>query len=161
MTRSASSPSSQPLSPSTPSSATTAKASRRSRLSALEAGADDYIVKPFDPEELRLRVANALASRRRFAERLLAEGKAIPFVPLELPESAPGRDLAAALDAVLRERMGDEDLSVDDLADALAMSRATLYRKAEETLGMTPMELLCTFRLKQASGTPAYRRQGE
>jgi DNA-binding response OmpR family regulator len=34
----------------------TPKASRQSRLSALEGGADDYLVKPFDPEELRLRV---------------------------------------------------------------------------------------------------------
>ena len=129
----------------------TAKASRQSRLSALEGGADDYLVKPFDPQELRLRVGNALASRRRFAERLLAEGRALPFVPLELPGSRPDRDFETSLDAVLRERMGDEDFGVDDMASTMAMSRATLYRKADDALGMSPMELLWTFRLKQAA----------
>ncbi len=54
------------------------------------------------------------------------------------------------LGEVLRERMGDEDLDVDQMADALAMSRATLYRKCEEAFGVTPKECLWTFRLLQA-----------
>jgi AraC-like DNA-binding protein len=37
------------------------------------------------------------------------------------------------------------------MADALAMSRATLYRKADEALATTPKELLWTFRLKHAA----------
>lgn len=129
----------------------TARASRESRLSALEGGADDYLVKPFDPEELRLRVRNALASRQRFAQRLLSEGKTVPFVPLALPESSRGHDFVMELDAVLRERMGDEDFDVDAMASAMAMSRATLYRKADEALGMSPMEWLWKFRLTQAA----------
>lgn len=129
----------------------TAKASRQSRLSALEGGADDYLVKPFDPEELRLRVGNALASRRRLAERLVGDGKTLPFVPLALPETRPGHDFAMQLDVVLRERMGDEDFDIDQMADTLAMSRATLYRKADEALGMSPMEWLWKFRLEQAA----------
>jgi DNA-binding response OmpR family regulator len=129
----------------------TAKASRQSRLSALEGGADDYLVKPFDPEELRLRVGNALASRRRFAERLRANGRAMPFVPIEAPVAASHRDFVASLDAVLRERMHDEDLDVDGIAGPLAMSRATLYRKCDEAFGMSPKECLWTFRLKQAA----------
>jgi signal transduction histidine kinase/DNA-binding response OmpR family regulator len=127
----------------------TAKASRQSRLSALEGGADDYLVKPFDPEELRLRVGNALASRRRLAHRLRANGKAMPFVPIEVADSGH-RDFAARLDAVLRERMADEDLDVDGMADALAMSRATLYRKCDEAFGVSPKQCLWTFRLRQS-----------
>jgi len=129
----------------------TARASRQSRLSALEGGADDYLVKPFDPEELRLRIANALESRRRFAERLRAEGKAVPFIPIDLPDARNGHDFASKIEAVLRERMGDEDFDVDDMAEAMAMSRATLYRKAGEILGVSPKELLWTFRLRQVA----------
>jgi CheY-like chemotaxis protein len=129
----------------------TAKASRQSRLSALEGGADDYLVKPFDPEELRLRVGNALASRRRFAERLRANGKAMPFVPIETPLAGSHRDFSTSLDTMLRERMDDEDLDVDRMADALAMSRATLYRKCDEAFGVSPKECLWTFRLRQAA----------
>ena len=41
----------------------TRKWERESRLQALELGADDYITKPFDIEELKLRVKNALRHR--------------------------------------------------------------------------------------------------
>lgn len=39
----------------------TARTERHDRLAALEIGADDYMVKPFDPQELCLRVRNLLA----------------------------------------------------------------------------------------------------
>ena len=38
---------------------------RRDRIAGLELGADDYITKPFDIEELRLRVQNAMARAER------------------------------------------------------------------------------------------------
>ena len=38
-------------------------------ISGLENGADDYITKPFNPEELRLRVRNLLQSRKQFREK--------------------------------------------------------------------------------------------
>jgi AraC-like DNA-binding protein len=38
--------------------------------------------------------------------------------------------------------MGDEDFAVDAMANALAMSRATRYRKTEDALGVSPTELL-------------------
>lgn len=38
----------------------TAKAAHQSRIEGLSAGADDYLIKPFHPDELRLRVRNQL-----------------------------------------------------------------------------------------------------
>jgi diguanylate cyclase (GGDEF)-like protein len=43
----------------------TQKDERRDRIAGLELGADDYITKPFDIEELRLRVQNAIARVER------------------------------------------------------------------------------------------------
>lgn len=129
----------------------TARASRRSRLSALEGGADDYLVKPFDPRELELRVRNLFAARQRLAERLREQGRVLPFTPLDPPGNGPGLDLAVELERVLREGMADEDFGVAEIAKGLAMSRATLYRKTSEAFGVSPMELLWGYRLDQAA----------
>src|SRR5512136_1279648 len=43
----------------------TQKDERSDRIAGLELGADDYITKPFDIEELRLRVSNAIARQER------------------------------------------------------------------------------------------------
>jgi len=49
----------------------TARHDRQGRLASLGAGADDYITKPFDEDELRARVRNLVLARAR--ERQLAE----------------------------------------------------------------------------------------
>ncbi len=54
----------------------TQKDERSDRLRGLELGADDYITKPFDIEELRLRVQNAIARAER--ERLTDPRSGLP-----------------------------------------------------------------------------------
>ena len=47
----------------------TAKASAESRIQGLRDGVDDYLVKPFDARELKARVDNLIASRKRLLAR--------------------------------------------------------------------------------------------
>lgn len=117
---------------------------------ALEGGADDYIMKPLTPRNSRLRVGNLLAARRRLEERLREEGRDFPLVDLGLAAHRGDPSFAGALEEVLAEHMADEDFGVAAMAKALAMSRATLYRKTQDTLGVAPMEILWRFRLRQA-----------
>ncbi len=52
-------------------------------------------------------------------------------------------------DAV-ESRLGDSELSVEDLAADMNLSRVQLYRKVKSVTGSTPVELLRTARLKRA-----------
>ncbi|HSG48641.1 MAG TPA: ATP-binding protein [Longimicrobiales bacterium] len=129
----------------------TARASHGDMLSGLRGGADDYITKPFDVEEVMLRVRNLIGSRRRFRSRLEAEGIVTPS--LAPPEGRGGAAAAFAADlhAALVDGAGDEDFGVDALARELHMSRSVLYRKAQVLLGRAPMEVVWDFRLDQAA----------
>jgi len=50
---------------------------------------------------------------------------------------------------VVEARMADSDLSVDDLAAAMNLSRVQLYRKVKAISGSSPVELLRTARLNR------------
>jgi DNA-binding response OmpR family regulator len=79
----------------------TALGAREDRIVGLEAGADDYVVKPFDVEEIVLRV-RALA--RRINERARAK------VASPAPAAATLRSGALTVDPVTHEVRGDDTL---------------------------------------------------
>jgi two-component system phosphate regulon response regulator PhoB len=63
----------------------TAKSSEADRIRGLELGADDYLTKPFSPQELTLRVAAVL---RRLQAPAIASGSSLTSGPLTIDRSA-------------------------------------------------------------------------
>lgn len=127
----------------------TAKASAENRIQGLRDGVDDYLVKPFDSRELKARVDNLIASRRRLKERL----DGLPPRPLRATEVAvvPADEaFLARVQAVVEERLGDTDLSVEGLAEALRCDRSYLLRKLRALTGETPSGLIRSLRLQRA-----------
>ena len=130
----------------------TAKAAMPSRLEGLESGADDYLTKPFEPQELRLRIRNRLDQQRRQRDQYRQH------LTTPNPEPAPTEWLPLASDPfwqqlthTLDTHLSDPKLSVDLLADRVNMSRRTLHRKLSAITGMGPNELIRTYRLRQAA----------
>jgi signal transduction histidine kinase/DNA-binding response OmpR family regulator/streptogramin lyase len=144
----------------------TALGDRASRLQGLEEHADDYLVKPFDAEELRLRVRNLLESRQILRQRagtqvygpdarLLETGAAQPA--LHGPRE---RQFLERLREAVASRYVDPETSVAVLAGAVAMTERQLQRKLKSLLNLTPGEYLREFRLQKAAaqlaeGVPA------
>lgn len=131
----------------------TAKAEEADVQDGLDAGADDYVVKPFDVRTLQARIENLIASRRwlrvRFAGRA-SEGpsNSLPGTPAaELEEENPSflQTARAAIDA----RISDEDLTVEALADALGTTRSTLHRRLKTDADVTPSALIRQVRLER------------
>ena len=126
----------------------TAKADRRSKLEGLETGADDYIIKPFDAEELKVRTKNLIEQRRKLREKFREEFRVKPFEEtVRVPED---KLLRKALD-ILRQNMADPEYNVDLLPAELNMSRSQMFRKIGALTGGGPSELLRIMRLKKAA----------
>lgn len=130
----------------------TAKASHESRLDGLRSGADDYITKPFDVDELLLRVQNLIASRRRLRDRLGESRRIAVAVPPPISQQEQAaKQFVADVQRVIEAHLDDEDFSVDAMAAALNMSRSSLYRRAQEVLGRPPMDVVWESRLDVAA----------
>ncbi len=132
----------------------TAKATHQSRIEGLTRGADDYLTKPFQVDELRLRIHNLLRQRQRLREwvhRSLTNPETIQG-PAEIEDPF----LAKVYD-LLEINLDQQTFGVDELAGELAMSRTTLYRKCTTVANLPTSELIQNYRLKRAAD---FLRQG-
>lgn len=126
----------------------TAKAAHESVITGLEAGADEYVTKPFHFDELEARIQNLLLQQQRWRQRMQEE--ALPEVPL--PKLPHVNDLFLQnVYAYLEENMDEPGMDVEKLASAMAMSRRTLGRKLKAVLNISPNELIRRFRLQKAA----------
>ena len=140
---------SNPLTSHIPILLLTAKTALESRIEGLTAGADDYIHKPFQVQELIGRVRNRLEqqqrSRQHYRTQLLREGH-LPVV-----SHSPDDEFMNRVYAVLENRLDDSSFGVEPMAQVIGMSRMHLNRKIKAMTGMTPNELIRTVRLNRAA----------
>lgn len=129
----------------------TARIDTPSRIEGLEDGADDYICKPFDPAELRLRIRNLLRARARLRARYQGQPGTRLSGSAPLPPLPGDTAFQSRLRGVLDHESHDEAFDVAALADRLGMSRTHLHRCAREDFGLSPSELIVRFRLERAA----------
>lgn len=110
---------------------------------ALSAGADDYLAKPFDLDELRARIAGLLRARRRI------ESRTSPPDETSRPPIDEDPWLASARAFVVRH-LDESDWGVTELADALHMDRSALFRRIKATAATAPVDFIRGIRLDAA-----------
>ena len=126
----------------------TAKTSVEDRIEGLETGADDYLTKPFNIKELRVRVKNLIEQRRKLRERIRKE---ILLEPKEIAVTSADERFIKQMLKVIEENMSDQEFSVEQLGSELAMSRMQLFRKIKALTDHSPSEYIRTVRLKRAA----------
>jgi signal transduction histidine kinase/DNA-binding response OmpR family regulator/ligand-binding sensor domain-containing protein len=135
----------------------TAKTTIDAKLKGLRTGADDYLTKPFNTEELLARMTNLVEARRRL--RLLFGQANAAVTPLKNTSDEPATsDFLSELDRaflekanrVLEEHLADEQFSVDDFALKMLISRAQLYRKIKALTDQNTSDYIRRYRLNRA-----------
>ena len=115
----------------------TAKSTDRDRLQGLTTGADAYISKPFNADELTVTIENLLRRQRLMREKYsnaVEEKQEKPEQSLQKNE----REFLEKLTSVVTDTMPDGDLSVDNIASRLCMSGQQMRRKLNAITGETP-----------------------
>lgn len=124
----------------------TAYAMDEQRIQGYDSGADAYLTKPFNAKLLMTRIRNLIDNWKRLkslAEDVTGGGKQ------SLGEVDKG--FVEKLKTLIDEKMGDSELSVEDLGAELGLGRVQLYRKTKSLTGYAPNELLRIARLKKAA----------
>ncbi|MET0466011.1 MAG: ATP-binding protein [Chitinophagaceae bacterium] len=126
----------------------TSRAGHEVKMKGLETGADDFVVKPFHFDELKLRIANILLLQQKQRE----------FLRLQALPSDPGIALPKITDAFIQHvyqlldaHLDDPQLNVDFLARNLSMSRSSLNRKLKSLLDISANDLIRRYRLQRAT----------
>lgn len=124
----------------------TARADVEDKLKALAIGVNEYMLKPFHPTELRVRIKNLIHfSLER--KKWLAEMHSYAAYQ---DQQSPNQELINLAKKDIINHLSDSNYGVIHLAEATALSQRSLARKLKAATGMSPLQFINEIRLQEA-----------
>ncbi|MBX2946331.1 MAG: response regulator [Cyclobacteriaceae bacterium] len=126
----------------------TAKAADEHKLTGLQTGADDYLIKPFNKQELIFKVQNLVQLREKLQEHIKLN---------LLTKATPVKAVSASEQFIMKAKtfvesnLGDASLSVERLAEELNLGREQCYRKIMALTGLSPSAFIRKLKLQRAA----------
>jgi DNA-binding response OmpR family regulator len=112
-----------------------------------EVGADDYIIKPFNSDLLKMKANSLIVNRERLRK---AFSKKFPFEQVLSGSSTFDEQFLDKIYTVMDKYLSDSEFDLDAFSGEIGMSRANLYRKIKALTNFAPNELLKNYRLRAA-----------
>jgi DNA-binding response OmpR family regulator len=128
----------------------TAKNTDEDQLEGLETGADAYLTKPINMDILRRTIVNMLHQRETLRNKFNGSETQEGVVET-VKVNTPNEKLMERIMAVVNRNLSDSDLSVDQIANEVGISRVHLYRKLKELTNQAPQAFIRNLRLRQAA----------
>jgi YesN/AraC family two-component response regulator len=126
----------------------TVKSSIESRLAGLETGADDYLAKPFNSQELIIRSRNLILQRKNLQARYKQK---IEIAPSEIEISSAEKKFIQKAIAQVEQQLDNPTFSIDDFAQQMQLSRVHLHRKLKAITDMNATDFVRNLRLERAA----------
>lgn len=125
----------------------TSKASQEDKVVGLTHGADAYMTKPFDKDELLVRVANLIVQSERLRKQLkIKVSSKDGYSPSEIREVR----FLDKLDDIIANNLHNELFDTIFLCKEIGMSRTQLYRKLKALTGHSTASFIRIARLNKA-----------
>ncbi len=128
----------------------TARAGKESKIEGLETGADDFITKPFDLEELQARINNLIQQRKKLKSIFLKNIGSISDISDSGITSMDKKFIKKAIQ-IVKQHMYDSDFSVEEFGSKAGMSRSQLHRKLKALVNQSASDFIRTIRLNTAA----------
>jgi len=127
----------------------TSKSDVANRLEGLEKGADAFLAKPFDMDELHVVINNLISKNLRLKGKYSGSQQQKDKVE---ETKVKGNDelLMERIMKVVNKHLSDSDFNVETLTSEVGISRAQLHRKMKEMTGLPVSEFIRNIRLEQA-----------
>lgn len=126
----------------------TALSENEDKIKGYDVGADGYLVKPFDPSLLKIRIENIIKSRlelkTKFSGEIESEATTLTHSPID-------KEFMIQLTNLIERDLGKINLTTTFLCRELGMSSSKLYRKTKELTDLAPNEFIRTVRLKKSA----------
>ena len=122
--------------------------SSAAKVRALEAGADAYLEKPLSVDYLDCQIRALIGIRGR----LRLKFSKMPYLVMDGDAASPsGNRFMAQVNQYVMDNISNSNLSVEDIAAAVNVSRTLFFSRIKSLTGTTPNEFLRSTRLRVAA----------
>lgn len=126
----------------------TARAEDEQQIQGYQTGADAYVTKPFRLDVLQAMVTNLIRQREQLQRQFQQH---VEIRPREVSIRSLDEQFVNSAVKVVEDNLANAEFTVEELSDAMSMSRVYLYKKILSLTGKTPIEFIRIIRMRRGA----------